>query len=58
MKILCFSNKAKTENKLGWFRTGENINYYQNEFKRETPGKVMKTFYTLTFNMMFEHDND
>ena len=28
MKILCFSNKMKAEEGIGWHRVGETINYY------------------------------
>ena len=58
MKILCFSNKEKTDNNIGWFRTGENINYYANDFRREVPGRGTRCFYTLTFDVTFKHDDD
>lgn len=35
MKILCFSNKLKLENEIGWHRVGTAINYYQNQYKRD-----------------------
>ena len=35
MKILCFSNKIKADDGVGWHRVGENINYYQNIYRRE-----------------------
>jgi hypothetical protein len=35
MKILCFSNKTKEEEGTGWHRVGEQINYYQNMYKRD-----------------------
>ena len=35
MKLLNFSNKIKNEEGMGWHRVGENIDYYQNEFKRD-----------------------
>jgi len=28
MKILCFSNKIKDNEGVGWHRIGDNINYY------------------------------
>jgi hypothetical protein len=30
MKVLCFSNKIKDAEGVGWHRVGENINYYAN----------------------------
>ena len=36
-----------------WHRTGTNISYYQNNFKKETVGKS-RFFYTLTFTYDFQ----
>ena len=57
MKVLNFSNKIKNEEGIGWHREGENIDYYQNEFKRDN-GKYARYFYTLTFEHTFCHEDD
>ena len=58
MKILCFSQKKKQEQNVGWHRVGEQIDYYENDFKREMVGRYQKNFYTLTFDHTFKHDDD
>lgn len=35
MKALCFSNKLKEEEGVGWHRVGQNIAYVANQYKRE-----------------------
>lgn len=57
MKVLCFSNKIKDKEGVGWHRVGENINYFPNQYKREN-NKFVRSFYTLTFTHQFSHDND
>lgn len=62
MKLLNFSNKIKNEEGIGWHRVGTDIDYYANSYKRDTCGnalnKYTRTFYTLTFNHTFAHDDD
>jgi hypothetical protein len=36
MKVLCFSEVLNKEEGRGWYRSGENISYYQNNFKKVT----------------------
>jgi hypothetical protein len=35
MKVLNFSNKLNDKEGVGWHRIGENIDYYQNNFKKD-----------------------
>ena len=58
MKILCFSNKQKAETNIGWHRVGDNISYYQNDFKKEQGNFYNRTFFTLTFTHVFKDEND
>jgi len=60
MKILCFSNKMKTEKEIGWHRVGSAINYYGNQYKRDCTGlnRYSRNFYTFTFTHTFEYDGD
>ena len=58
MKILCFSQKKKQEQNIGWHRVCEQIDYYENDFKREMVGRFQKNFYTLTFVHTFKHGDD
>jgi hypothetical protein len=48
MKILCFSNKIKSDEGVGWHRTGQDINYFPNPYKREN-NRFCRNYYTLTF---------
>lgn len=58
MKVLSFSNKMKSEQGVGWHRLGENIDYYQNTFKRDGNPKYARSFFTLTFEHVFEASDD
>lgn len=58
MRILSFSNKLKARDEIGWHRTGFNINYLSNHFKREQINRIIRTFYTFTFTCTFEFDDD
>jgi len=61
MKILCFSNKEKTTDNIGWHRVGESINYFQNQYKRDAGAGLVryaKNFYTFTFTTTFTHEDD
>ena len=57
MKVLCFSNKLKEAEGVGWHRIGQDIAYFANQFKREV-GKYRPSHFTFTFTHTFEHDND
>ena len=58
MKILCFSNKLKGDEGIGWHRVGENINYYQNIYRRENNRCNQRLYYTFTFSRTFSHSDD
>lgn len=60
MKILSFSTQTKQVDGVGWHRVGSNINYYSNQYKRDSSGliKYSRNFYTLTFSIEFEHNDD
>ena len=58
MRILSFSNKLKAKDEIGWHRTGFNINYLANQFRREQINRIIRTFYTFTFTCTFEFDDD
>jgi len=50
----------KKDEEIGWHRVGENINYYNNTYKRDCAGvnRFNRTYYTFTFTHTFEYDND
>jgi len=58
MPIWIFSKIRHEQTGLGWFQGGVNILYYENSYKRFTQSKLETTFYTLSFDYTFEHDND
>ena len=35
MKLLIYSEKKVSKEKTGWFRGGEDISYFQNNYRRE-----------------------
>lgn len=53
MMPLIYSELDAKNKGRGWFRSGENICYYQNNIKRKNG-----YFFTLTFSYTFENDND
>ena len=59
---LIFSEKRFTWSGFGWLRTGHDICYYKNNYKRVSVGKRRKDggsgFYTLSFSVRFPHDED
>jgi hypothetical protein len=57
MRILCFSEKLKDKEDVGWHRVGENISYFANHFKRDNP-RFLKTNYTHSFTHTFELADD
>eukprot|EP00049_Salpingoeca_infusionum_P000185 m.37923 g.37923 ORF g.37923 m.37923 type:complete len:1151 (+) comp10143_c0_seq1:203-3655(+) len=56
MQPVLYSEKAaKTEGK-GWHRQGTNVCYFQN--RTPVPAKPGRFYYTLSFEVVFEHTND
>jgi hypothetical protein len=50
MKILTYSDRYAKEKKIGWYRDGFDICYYQSNMKRKSAG----FYYTLTFSVKFK----
>jgi len=57
MKILCFSNKVKETEGVGWHRVGEKIAYIPNQYKRDN-NRFFRTYYSLTFTHTFAYEDD
>lgn len=57
MKILVYSEKKAEEEKIGWHRSGENIQYYRNSLYKFVNDKK-RMLSSLCFNYQFEYDND
>lgn len=57
MKVLCFSNREKEEQGVGWHRIGEEISYYQNGYRREA-NRFFRNYFSFTFSHTFKHDDD
>lgn len=58
MKVSAYSEKRATEQNESWYKTGENIKYFQNGIKKDPDVTWSKFYYTLTFQHVFEYDND
>jgi len=62
MRPLKYSSRDASERGIGWVRCGENIAYYQNGIRRSrdrsSGGDKGTNYFTLTFTVSFEHDND
>ncbi|KAL4445456.1 hypothetical protein ABPG74_004530 [Tetrahymena malaccensis] len=58
MKILVYSKKKREKQNLGWHRSCSNINYYKNEYKRQTQNIPISTYYTLEFTYDFTEEQD
>lgn len=64
MKVLCYSEKkqdiAETDSEVqkGWHRTGEDLSYSQNNYKKEHQTNSQRCYYTFTFTHTFEYDDD
>lgn len=57
MRVLAFSQNSSKSDDLGWYRTGTDIRYFQNQIKNN--GRFPnKKYYTLTFTHQFDSDND
>lgn len=54
MRPLIYSETEARRSGRGWVRGGGDICYYQNAMKRKNAGY----YYTLTWSITFEHDND
>ena len=54
MRPVVYSEIEAKRSGKGWYRGGADICYYQNSMKRKNAGY----YYTLTFSMQFDHDND
>jgi hypothetical protein len=54
MRPVVYSEVEAKRSGKGWYRGGADICYYQNSMKRKNAGY----YYTLTFSMQFDHDND
>ena len=57
MKILCFSTNSKRDSGLGWHRTGTDISYYPNTFKKENV-RMPRFYSTFTFTYEYTSSND
>ncbi len=53
MQPVIFSVRDALHGKPYWRRVGDRISYYKNTY-----GKKKKIFYTLSFNIQFNYDND
>ncbi|KAL0490549.1 cytosolic carboxypeptidase [Acrasis kona] len=53
MKPLAYSEYDASRNLRGWYRSGVDICYYQNNIKRKSG-----YFYTFTWSQFFDNDND
>lgn len=58
MKVLTYSEKKLESEQIGWHRAGEEIGYYQNNYRREAMTNFQRCYYTFTFTYKFEHDYD
>mmetsp|Transcript_22889 Transcript_22889/g.35927 ORF Transcript_22889/g.35927 Transcript_22889/m.35927 type:complete len:357 (-) Transcript_22889:1638-2708(-) len=55
LRPLVFSKHTHNRNGVGWVRAGYDICYYTNGLRNRQTGKP---FYTLTFSINLEHEND
>ena len=61
MQPVLYSCTDAEEGDPGWIRTGSDICYYKNHYKRSCLNPKTereKYFYTLTFTIQFPHSND
>jgi cytosolic carboxypeptidase protein 2/3 len=62
MKVLSYSERAQElaekDEEKGWSRGGEDMSYYQNNYRREHQTNFQRCYYTFTFTHTFEHDDD
>ncbi|KAJ0029557.1 hypothetical protein NQD34_004554 [Periophthalmus magnuspinnatus] len=57
MQPVLYSVREALEGRPHWVRTGTEICYYRNHFC-PVRGRMMATFYTLTFSITFKHSDD
>jgi hypothetical protein len=65
MKVLIYSDKKQEQailhgqtDELGWSRGGEDMSYYQNNYRREHQVNFQRYYYTFSFSHTFEYDQD
>jgi hypothetical protein len=60
MKLLVYSEQTRKDSGLGWHRSGNDISYCQNHFRRELGDYMegVRHHYTLRFTYKFSRDND
>ncbi|XP_046861355.1 cytosolic carboxypeptidase 1-like [Xenia sp. Carnegie-2017] len=61
MQPVLYSCKDAEDGDPGWIRTGTDICYYKNRYKRSCPGRNAEKegyYYTLTFTINFTHADD
>jgi len=56
MKLLVYSQKAKQEKNVGWYRAGEEISYFPNGMTKSS--LTCKPLFTLHFAYTFEYADD
>jgi cytosolic carboxypeptidase protein 2/3 len=57
MKVTIYSERAAEEKKVGWFKGGEDISYFQNGIRKDVLYSS-KSFYTATFTHKFKYSGD
>lgn len=57
MKVSVYSMTKASKDKVGWHRSGFNINFYQNGLYKMTNNR-RKNYSSLQFSYSFEYDND
>ncbi|KAK3103578.1 hypothetical protein FSP39_020320 [Pinctada imbricata] len=57
MRPLLYSEKNAQQKKVGWIRGGSDIKYYKNNL-RYSSSKSDRSFYSLTWTVEFQHNND
>ena len=58
MKVLIFSEKKLENEGIGWYRSGEDIAYFQNNYRRESMTNYQRCYHTFTFTYKFDYDFD
>ena len=58
MKISVHSYRRSMDEKVGWFKAGENIRYFENTIKKDRENPFSNCYYSLTFTYTFTHDMD
>jgi len=61
MKVLSYSERRQETapaEERGWTRGGEDMSYYQNNYKREHQTNFQRCYYTFTFTHTFDQDDD